>query len=151
MKVILLKNIAKLGKVGETKDVSDGYARNFLILKNLALPASPKNTKKIELELKSKKAQKERAHEEFHNLKAALSERGIVVKKKTDAKGGFYSAVSGPEILEALKALDFPLPDSFTEENIKLENHIKTPGKHEAKIVFGQEEIKLQILCESVF
>src|SRR3989338_5722308 len=82
MKIILLKDVAKVGRKGEVKDVSDGYARNFLILRNLALPATNENIKKTEAEMKGKKALHERSHEEFHNLRAALSERGIVIKKK---------------------------------------------------------------------
>ena len=155
MKVILLKDVAKLGRKGEIKDVSDGYAWNFLILKNLAALATLGNVQKIETEQKSKKAQKERAHDEFHNLKAALAEKGIVIKKKAyksrqpDGQASkLYAAISSKEIIEGLKALGFLLPANLKEEMIKFDAPIKTTGKHEAKILLGNEEIKLQILCE---
>lgn len=163
MKIILLKDVAKLGRKGELKDVSDGYARNFLILRGLAAPATDANIKKIEREAQSKKTQKDRAHEEFHNLKVALAERGIVIKKKaykSRQSGGqaakLYAAISAKEIIEGLKALGFSLPTNLSEDMIKFETPIKTTGKHEAKIVFGnpalpagRETITLQILCES--
>ena len=163
MKVILLKDVAKLGRKGEVKNVSDGYARNFLFLQKLAAPATAKNIKMGEEELKNKKAQKESAHNEFHVLRAALTERGIVIKKKTyktrqsgGQAGKLYAAVSAKEILEALKKLGFPIPVNLNEEMIKFDAPIKTTGKHDAKIVLGdpaspagKEEIKLQILCES--
>lgn len=149
MKIILLKDFAKLGRRGEVKDVSDGYARNFLILRDLAAPATEANIKKIEAEQKSKKVQRERAHEEFHSLRAALAERGIVIKKKAYKSGKLYAAISAKEIIEGLKALSFSLPANLSEDMIKFETPIKTTGKHEAKIIFGGEEIKLQILCES--
>lgn len=156
MKIILLKDMPKVGKKGDIKNVSDGYARNFLFLKNIAFPAIPENIKKAEQALGSKKAKKEKLHESFHNLKAALAERGIVIKKKADEKGKFYAAVSGSEILEALGSLGFPLPEKLSDKAVIFESPIKTPGKHEIKIVFGGpaspsqsgEEIKLQILCE---
>ena len=148
MKIILLKDIAKLGRKGDIKNVSDGYARNFLILQNLAVPATDENIRKTETEAQSRKAQKERAHNEFHALKAALTERGIVIKKKAYKNGKLYAAVSAKEILEALKALGFPTPANLNEDMVKFEAPIKAAGKHDATITLGGEEIKLQILCE---
>ena len=148
MKIILLKDVAKTGRKGEIKEVSDGYARNFLILRNLALPATAENIKKLEIESKSKKANKERSHEEFHSLRAALAERGIVIKKKADEKGGFYAAVSKEEVFEALKSLGFMLPRGLESGAIEFEGAIKAPGKYEATITFKGEKIILPILCE---
>lgn len=148
MKIILLKDVAKTGRRGEIKEVSDGYARNFLILRNLALPATTENLKKFETEMKGKKARRERSHEEFHSLRAALAERGIVIKKKADEKGGFYAAVSKEEVFEALKSLGFLLPQGLESGAIEFESAIKAPGKFEASITFKGEKIKLPILCE---
>ena len=149
MKVILLKDVAKLGRKGEVKNVSDGYARNFLFLQKLAAPTTAENIKRGEEELKNKKAQKESAHNEFHVLRAALAEQGIVIKKRAYKNGKLYAAVSAKEILEALKKLGFPIPVNLNEEMIKFDAPIKTTGKHDAKIVLGNEEIRLRILCES--
>jgi len=151
MKVILFQDIVRLGRRGEVKEVSDGYARNFLILRNLAAPATPENIKKADQELKNKKVQKEREHEEFHNLRLALAKQGIVIKKKAYKNGKLYAAISGEEIIEAMKKLDFSLPADLNEDAIKFDAPIKTTGKHEAKIVLGAAEIKLQIFCEPAF
>lgn len=148
MKIILLKDIAKTGRRGEVKDVSDGYARNFLFLRNLALPATAENIKKFETEMKGKRAMRERSHEEFHGLRASLAERGIVIKKKADEKGGFYAAVSKEEVFNALKSLGFMLPQGLESGAIELGEPIKTAGKYEANITFKGEKIKLPILCE---
>ncbi len=148
MKVILLKDVAKTGRRGEVKDVADGYARNFLILRNLASLATPENIKRAEEELKNKKVQKEHEHEGFHALQAALAEKGIVVKKKAYKNGKLYAAVSAKDVLDGLKKLGFPLPANLNEDIIKFDAPIKTTGSHEAKIILGKEEIKLQILCE---
>ena len=145
MKIILLQDVAKVGKRGEVKNVSDGYARNFLILKNLALPATKENIKKLEAESKQKAVSKEKTHEAFHALKIALQEKGIVIRKKADEKGTFYSAVSSAEVLEALRKLNFPLPANLDEKAITFDEPIKSSGQHNAKIVLGGEEISLKI------
>ncbi len=166
MKILLIKDIYKLGHRGDIKNLSDGYARNFLLIKNLAVPATEENIKKSEIELKHKKEITQTYHEEFHQLKIALQGQGIVIREKADAKGKLYAAVSVKEILQALQKLNFPLPKDFNENLIHIEKPIKTIGKHEAKIKLGgpasppastrsnrgksqgEEEIKLQILCE---
>lgn len=145
----MLKDVAKLGQRGDIKNVSDGYARNFLIPRNLAAPATEENIKKTEAEVKSKKTQREHAHEEFRALKTVLAEQGIVVRKKAYKNGKLYAAVSAKEILDAMKVLGFPLSANLNEDMVKIAEPIKTTGKHDAKIVLGNEEIKLQILCES--
>lgn len=142
MKIILLKDVAKLGRKGEVKEVSDGFARNFLILRNLASPATLENIKKIDDELKSKKTQKEDEHDKFRALRAALAEpclpdgQGrIVIKKKAYSTGRLYAAVSGEEIIGALRKLDFPVPENLEAKMIKFDSPIKKTGPHEAKIM----------------
>ena len=71
-----------------------------------------------------------------------------MIKKKAYKNGKLYAAISSKEIPEALKKLGFNLPSNLNEDMIKFDAPIKTTGKHEAKIVLGAEEIKLQILCE---
>lgn len=145
MKIILLKDISTVGKKGEAKDVSDGYARNFLLKNNLAMLATQGNIKQLEEEMKSKKAQRERAKGDFHALRAALMERGIVIRKKANEKGELYAAVSPKEILEALHALRFPVPSTLDEKTISIEKPIKTVGSHEAVLTMGSEKINLKI------
>lgn len=149
MRIILLKDIVNVGKRGEIKDVSDGYARNFLLIHNLALPAILGNIRKLEQELRKKAESKEKTYERFSALKTALAERGIVIRKNADEKGTFYAAVSGKDVLETLRALDFPIPGAVSEKMVKFDKPIKTTGKYEATIKMENEQIKLRILCES--
>lgn len=145
MKVILLKDVSKVGKKGEVKDVADGYARNMLLPMKLAMLAIDGTIKQFEEESKSKKAQKERAHGEFHALRSALMERGVVLKKKANENGDLYAAVSPKEILEALHELKFPTPANLDEKMILIDTPIKNLGTHEAKIKMGKDEVKLKI------
>jgi large subunit ribosomal protein L9 len=148
MKVILLKDIRKVGKKGEVKNISDGYARNFLLPQNFAIIATQKNIKRLEQENKNKTTSKEKTHNAFHALKIALAERGIVIRKKTDDKGTLYAAISGKDIIDALHALNFPISSMISEDMIRFDKPIKMKGKHEVVIEMNQEKIKLQILCE---
>ena len=150
MKVILLKDVAKIGKKGDVKNVADGYAHNFLLRMNFAAPAKPEIINKFAEELKSKKAQKERGHSEFHALKSALMERGIVIKKKTDEKGHLYASVSAKDIIEALRALHFPVPENLDEKMIEIEKPIKSIGVHEAKISMTGEVITAKIEVKEI-
>jgi len=145
MKVILLKDIHTLGKKGESKDVSDGYARNFLLKNNLASLATERNIRQLEEEQKSKRVQREKAKGDFHALRAALMERGIVIKKKANENGELYAGVSPKEILEALRVLRFPVPSALDEKSIFIEKPIKTIGSHEATLAIGGEKITLKI------
>ena len=152
MKVVLLQDVAKVGKKGEVKNVSDGYGRNFLIAQGRALLATPSAIQKVAEEQKSKSAIREKAHEEFHQLRAALMERGIVIKKTADEKGTLYAAVSPKEILEALQSLGCPVPPNLTEELIEIQKPIKMMGAHEAKIVFASNEtiaLKIEVEAET--
>ncbi|KKT57272.1 MAG: 50S ribosomal protein L9 [Candidatus Giovannonibacteria bacterium GW2011_GWC2_44_9] len=142
MKIILLKDVAKLGRRGEIKETSDGYARNFLILRNLAAPATPENIKRTEEELKSKKIQKEHEYEGFHALQAVLAkprlpdgQGRIVIKKKAYKNGRLYAAVSREEIIEALKQLNFHIPQNIEPKMIRFDPPIKTIGAYEARIM----------------
>lgn len=144
MKIIFLKDVPKVGRRGEVKKVSDGYARNFLIVKGFAEIATNSSIKKITREQTLQKEKKEKIHEEFYTLKEALIDGGVVIRKKTDEKGHLYSKVTAEEIIEALKKVN--LPDKFDKKMIKIKTQIKTLGEHEVKIHFGKkEEITLKI------
>ncbi len=140
MKIILLKDVANIGRAGTIKDVSDGYARNFLLPQKLADIATAHTIKKLEEEAKNKKVKKEKEHEGFHALRSALVERGISIKKKTDEKGGLYAAISAKDILEALRELNFPVPKNIAEDAITFDAPIKTTGSGEARIHFPPNE-----------
>lgn len=149
MKVILLKDVPKVGKRGEVKNMSDGYARNFLFPHCLAEPATNSAIKKIEQENENKKLKKEKTHEKFHALKEALLNRGMSINKKTDGQGNLYAGVSKKEVVDGLHALKFPVPENLNEDMIEFFGNMKTLGEHKAKIIFAPgEELELKITVE---
>jgi len=146
MKVILLKDAPRIGKRGDIKNVSDGYARNFLFPGGFAEQATNSAIKKVEQENEIKKIKKEKSHKVFYALKESLTERGVVINKKADEAGKLYAGVQKKEIIEALRELKFPVPENLDDKMIELSEHIKTLGEHTAKIIFApNEEIILKV------
>lgn len=130
MKVILLENVKGQGKKGDMVNVSDGYARNFLLPKKLAMEATADaiNAKKI-----SDDAAKRRHDLEKQNaldLSKKLAEMPIKIKAKAGNGGRLFGSVTTKEISEALKAqykIDIP------KAKLTLDEPIKTFGTFEVK------------------
>ena len=104
MKVILLKDVKKVGKADEIKEVSDGYARNFLIPQKLAVAASPANMKAYEREMQ-KRADREKAlKEEAEKTAAALKDVTLEFELSQGAGGHVFGTISSKQIAQALAA-----------------------------------------------
>jgi len=145
MKVVLIKDDKKLGKAGTIKEVSDGYARNFLLKNGIAVIATPQAMaqaqKKKELDLKKTETEKSKAEETFNKLNK--------FKIKTALKFGegdtAFGSVSEQDIVNMLKDRGFDIDI----KNIILDSHIKTLGEHKAKIKLGYGfEPEISIIVE---
>lgn len=103
MKVILLSDVKKLGKKGETKEVADGYGRNFLISRGLAVEASKTSIQVLDTQKAEDKAMDKQLEQEAEVLKEKL--KGIVLEYKIKAgKGGkVFGSVSTKHIVEKLR------------------------------------------------
>lgn len=110
MKVIFIQNVAKQGRVGEIKEVADGFAVNVLIPKKQAVIATPGAIKKLEAEKKNKKIKQELDKNLFHqalnDLQKILDEKtnGIleILGHKNDGKGNLFSQVRENDIVDAV-------------------------------------------------
>ncbi len=102
MKVILLKDVAKVGKQGEIKEVSDGLANNMLLRKGLAIIATEEARNKLAKESKEKTAAKNKAIRKAQLEKDELERRIFTVKVKTGAKGQVFSGVHEKDIAVAI-------------------------------------------------
>ena len=127
MKVILTTNVKKLGKVGELVNVKDGYARNFLLPKKMALRENKKNLEyyeKIKEEIKINENNKlEQAKKIIENIKKL----NIEFTKEADEKGQLYGAISKKEILNFLKENELKIHS----DDIILNDQIRSIGEHE--------------------
>ena len=135
MKVILTDEIRGLGTRGDIVTVKDGYARNFLIPKNLAREATPGNLKSIEQEKKkwALLAKEEQGAAE----KAAQAVQGmkIVVQKRTGENGQLFGSVTANEIADALEAKGVHVE----KRRIELAHPIKSLGVHEVDVRLHRE------------
>ena len=127
MKIILTTNIKKLGKIGDLVNVKDGYARNFLLPKKMALRENKKNLdyyEKIKEEIKIKENNKlELAKKTIEDIKKL----NIHFNKEADEKGQLYGAISKNEIINLLKENGIKIHS----DDIIISEQIRSIGEHE--------------------
>lgn len=129
MKVILLKNVDKLGKEGEAKEVADGYARNFLIPQDIAQPATEQALREAELNAAKKSKIVQTDLEEAQKLAEQLDGRELFVKVK-EKDGTLFGSVNEKTIAKTLadEGLKIEL------ESVKLEEPIKEVGDYDVRL-----------------
>lgn len=131
MKVILLADVKGSGKKEEIVNVSDGYARNFLFPKKLAVEATPGAAKEIERK-KAAERQREMERRQAADAKAkTLRGRVITVTAKAGSQGRLYGSITGQEVAEALNA---QYQVEVDKRKIELNETIRTVGEYEAVV-----------------
>ncbi|GAC1328889.1 MAG: 50S ribosomal protein L9 [Chloroflexota bacterium] len=123
MKVLFRRDVPDVASTGQVKDVADGYARNFLIPRGLAVAATPAALKQV-ADVQAA-AQRHAAHEEqtARELKARLEAQPIVVESKAGAQGRLYGSITSADIVSALQKQlsvsldrrDIDIPDSVRQ------------------------------------
>ena len=103
MKVVLLEDVKGTGKAGETKDVADGYARNYLLPRKLAAPASHGALQAIEREKATAERRAQKDLSDARALAAELESTPIVLKVKTGKEGKLFGSVTNADVASALK------------------------------------------------
>ncbi|MBB6450574.1 large subunit ribosomal protein L9 [Geomicrobium halophilum] len=124
MKVIFTKDIKGKGKRGEVKNVSEGYARNYLFPNNLAQEASNSNLKELEKKKASDEKKAQQELEEAQKQKQQLEETTVEIGAKAGKAGRLFGAVSTKQITEALKQKGF----TVDKRKIDLKDPIRTLG-----------------------
>ncbi len=147
MKVILLKNVNKLGQAGDVKEVNEGYARNFLLPQRLAEIATKHsiNVKKNhEAKLKRQEIKKKNKKENlFHKIKG----KSFEIKARADEKGTLYAGLDSENLSGELKKQGFEIDP----EEILLKEKIKSLGEYDVdlKISNHQTSVKITIIGPS--
>lgn len=122
MKVILLDNIKGVGKKDEVINASDGYARNFLFPKKLAVEANNENMNKLKAKKQSEQYKKDVDKENAQKLSAELDKLNLTIKVKAGENGRIFGGVTSKEIAEELKKqhkIDIDKKKIVLAENIK--------------------------------
>ena len=109
MKVIFNQDVKGQGKKGELKEVSDGYARNYLLPRKLASEATADNINTARLKEKARQAQIAAERAEAQETAKKLESVNLIIKAKAGQNGKLFGAVTSQEISEALKEYVFPL------------------------------------------
>jgi len=145
MKVILLKDVAKIGKKFEVKEVSDGHAVNFLIPRGLAQIATGSSVKSVETMLAQKGTEKKIKEDLLMKNIADLKGAHVEVSEKANDKGHLFAGLHAQEIATLIQA---QTRLQVSAEHIKLDKPIKEVGEHTIKVsVEGKEaEFTLKIV-----
>ncbi len=136
MKVILLRDVARIGKRFEIKEVPDGFALNKLIPSKDAELATPGNIKRIE----EKKRQSDKSNvnelESIKKLSATFAESPLIVTMEANEQAHLFKSVQVEDIVKA--GLDRGV--SIPKDKVRLPETIKSLGQHEVKLLGGREE-----------
>jgi len=136
MKVILTQDVKGQGKKGQLVEVSDGYARNFLLAKKLAVLATPENLNTMKQQEKAKKAQEAAEKAEAQAISKKLEEITVKIVAKAGEGGRLFGAVTGKEIAEALAKQHGV---TINKAKLVLDEPIKACGGYKIKAKLGYE------------
>jgi large subunit ribosomal protein L9 len=142
MQVILLERIAKLGQMGETVKVRDGFARNYLLPTGKALRANAANKARFEAERATLEARNLERKSEAQTVADVLNGKSFVVVRSAGETGQLYGSVAARDIMEVLAAEGF----NVGRNQIELNNPIKTIGLHNVTMhLHAEVEITVEI------
>ena len=135
MRVLLRNTIEKLGERGEIVNVADGYARNYLLPRSLAVPATPENFKQLEIEKQrlQKLAVKERA--ELEALRERIAASSCTIVAAASPEGHLYGSVGAREVAEALTREGFDID----EHGVRLDEPLKEVGVYVVDLQLGHD------------
>ena len=131
MKVIFLQDVKGSGKKGEVKEVSDGYARNFLLGKGLAVEATAKNMSDLAGKKSSEQHKADVAKQEALDNAAKLKGKNVVIKGKAGAGGKLFGAITAAQVAEAVSQ---QLGVAVEKKKIALSSEIKAFGGYTAEV-----------------
>jgi large subunit ribosomal protein L9 len=147
MKIILKENIENLGKRGDVIDVADGYGRNYLIPRKLALQVTPSNMKMVEMEQKALRKKLEQEVQSFQGLIEQLGQTSLTFERKAGDKDVIFGSVSATDIKEALEKQGIEIE----KKKILLAEPIKRLGNYTVTVkVFHDEraDVKVEVKKE---
>ena len=149
MKLILNSDVTKLGRKGDIVDVAKGYARNYLLPKNLAIVATDSNISIAEKIQEKRIAEITESEELAESIKVALADAHLVIPQKSTDEGTLYAAVANNEIVEVIEKFS---GFKIEESQIELNDQVKEIGLHNIKIRISEEvyfDVVLEVIPES--
>jgi len=145
MEVILLKDVSSLGKAGTIVNVSDGYARNFLIPRNLAVVATEGNKKRIEEIKKTEAKRREKILRDAEAIKQVLEGKTVTIHAEVGELGKLFGSVTSSDIVEALRKEGIEIDKKM----IELPEPIKAPGEYTVPVKLSSAiQCSLKVVIE---
>ncbi len=146
MKVILRSDVANVGHKGDVCDVSDGFARNFLVPRGLAMKASEGATAQAAAMRKSREIREERDRGSAQELAGRLTPQVITIIAKAGAEGRLFGSVTSNDIVSAVEAQTGVVLD---RRKVNLDEPIKALGAHEVPVRL-HTDVELRLSVEVV-
>ncbi len=135
MKLLLIKDVPKIGKKGEIIEAKEGYARNYLIPNGLAVEASGGAMKQIEEEKKAQERRKAKEKETAQVLADKIKGYTITLRHKAGDEGRLFGSITSAEIVEALKEKGIEIE----KKQVVMDDHIRLVGHHNVTIKLHHE------------
>lgn len=147
MKVIFLKDVPRVGKRNDVKDVNDGYAINFLIPKKLAELATVKSVNALEQKNKEIILERTMAEQAIIKIMNQIKDKEVTIKGKANEIGHLFSAVHKKEIVEALKREH---KIDINEDFLDLEKPLKETGEFEIFVKVKDRKTTFKVIISKI-
>jgi large subunit ribosomal protein L9 len=146
MKVIFVKDVAGSGEVGDVKEVSRGYGRNYLLPRGLAIEASEGAMKQAESRIRQEKERKEQESRKLELLAGKLQGQELHFKARVGSEDKLFGSITAAQIAEELSnAVDTPID----KKHVVLERPLREVGAHEVHIrLSGKAEATVTVVIE---
>jgi len=148
MEVILIQDVDNLGAANELVKVKNGYARNFLLPRQLAVEASPSNRKQLEERMKQSKKKEEKMLAQINSVVEKLKEATLKVGAKTGTSGKIFGSVTPLQISRAIREQK---GYEIDRKKIQIIDEVKELGTYKASIDFGNgqsAEVEFEVVGE---
>jgi large subunit ribosomal protein L9 len=146
MKVVFLEDVSSKEKKGDIKEVSDGYARNYLLPRGLALPATQGAVKAAEKISQDRERKRVRQHDEYVELAAKISGTEVKFKGKASSKGTLHGSITTADIADQLSSL---IKVDVDRKKIALKSSLHKVGKYDVDVVFAKDAVaKISVIVE---
>ena len=131
MKVVFLQDVPNVAKAGDVKEVADGYSRNYLLPKGLAVAATPSELRKLEVQKQADARREVRTEQEAEAFAKVLQDTTVVLKMRAGSKEKLYGSVTSADIAKEIKKLT---KQEVDKRKIELTEPIRELGSHQVSI-----------------
>ncbi len=136
MKVVFLEDVSGKEKKGDIKDVAEGYARNYLLPRGLALAATPSAIKAAQKLTEERERKRARQHDEYIELARQIEGKELTFKAKASSKGTLHGSVTTADIAASLSDI---VNVEIDRKKIALKTPLHKVGRHEVEVVFAKD------------